>query len=101
MVAHIESNVEAALAEDIGSCDLTAQLIPAAQAARATIISRETAVLCGTAWFEAWFEACFRKLDAKVEIKWFARDGKTVTAGQTLAEIVCNARAMFSAERPH
>ena len=97
LAEHIENNVEAALAEDIGSGDLTAQLIPAAQAARAFIISRDAAVLCGT----GWFEACFRRLDAKVEIKWFARDGKTVTAGQTLAEIVCNARAMFSAERPH
>jgi nicotinate-nucleotide pyrophosphorylase (carboxylating) len=96
LAAHIESNVEAALAEDIGIGDLTAQLIPAAQAARATIISREAAVLCGT----AWFEACFRKLDAGVEFKWFARDGETVAAGQTLVEIGGNARALLSAERP-
>ena len=79
LTAHIESNVEAALAEDIGSGDRTAQLIPADQVARASIISREAAVLCGT----AWFEACFRRLDAKVEIQWFARDGDQVTAGQT------------------
>ena len=96
MVAHIESNVEAALAEDIGSGDLTAQLIPAAQTARAFIISRDAAVLCGT----AWFEACFRRLDAEVEIKWFARDGESVAAGRVLAEISGNARAMLSAERP-
>ncbi|MDP2155016.1 MAG: nicotinate-nucleotide diphosphorylase (carboxylating), partial [Sulfuricella sp.] len=96
LAAHIESNIEAALAEDIGSGDLTAQLIPAAQAARAAIISREAAVLCGT----AWFEACFRKLDANIEIKWFARDGEAVAAGQTLAEISGNARALLSAERP-
>ncbi|MDO9065419.1 MAG: carboxylating nicotinate-nucleotide diphosphorylase [Sulfuricella sp.] len=92
----IRSNVEAALAEDIGSGDLTAQLIPATQSARASIISREAAVLCGT----AWFDACFRRLDAKVEIKWFARDGEAVAAGQTLAEIGGNARALLSAERP-
>ena len=92
----VDHNVEAALAEDIGSGDLTAQLIPAAQVARATVISREAAVLCGT----AWFEACFRKLDAKVKIKWFAHDGETVAAGQALAEIVGNARALLSAERP-
>jgi len=96
LAAHIESNVEAALAEDIGSGDLTAQLIPATQTARASIISREAAVLCGT----AWFEACFRRLDTKVEIKWFARDGEAVAAGQTLAEISGNARALLSAERP-
>src|SRR5450756_906583 len=92
----IRRNVEGALAEDIGSGDLTAQLIPAAQAARATIISREAAVLCGT----AWFEACFRKLDANIEIQWFARDGDAVAAENTLAEISGNARAMLSAERP-
>ena len=92
----IRSNVEAALAEDIGSGDLTAQLIPATQSARASIISREAAVLCGT----AWFDACFRRLDTKVEIKWFARDGEAVAAGQTLAEIGGNARALLSAERP-
>ncbi|MBU1691084.1 MAG: carboxylating nicotinate-nucleotide diphosphorylase [Gammaproteobacteria bacterium] len=96
LTAHIESNVEASLAEDIGSGDLTAQLIPTGQEARATIISREAAVLCGS----AWFEACFRRLDAKVEIKWFARDGEAVAAGQTLAEISGNARALLSAERP-
>ena len=92
----IRRNVEAALAEDIGSGDLTAQLIPATQAARASIISREAAVLCGT----AWFEACFRKLDSQVEIEWFARDGETVAAGQTLAGIGGNGRALLSAERP-
>ena len=92
----IQRNVEAALAEDIGSGDLTAQLIPAAQAARASIISREAAMLCGT----AWFEACFRRLDANIEIKWFVRDGEAVAAGQILAEISGNARAMLSAERP-
>jgi nicotinate-nucleotide pyrophosphorylase (carboxylating) len=92
----IDHNVEAALAEDLGSGDLTAQLIPAAQAARASIISREAAVLCGT----AWFEACFRRLDTEVKIKWFARDGEAVAAGQTLAKISGNARALLSAERP-
>jgi nicotinate-nucleotide pyrophosphorylase (carboxylating) len=96
LAAHIERNVEAALAEDVGSGDLTAQLISAAQMAHATIISREAAVLCGT----AWFEACFRRLDAQVEIKWFANDGELVAAEQTLAEISGNARALLSAERP-
>lgn len=92
----IGRNVETALAEDIGSGDLTAQLIPAAHAARATVISREAAVLCGT----AWFEACFRKLDPNVAIAWFARDGDAVAPGQKLVEISGNARAMLTAERP-
>ncbi len=96
LAAHIESNVEAALAEDIGSGDLTARLIPAENTATATVTSREAAVLCGT----AWFEACFRNLDAGVEIKWHARDGAAIAASLTLCEIHGNARAMLSAERP-
>jgi len=76
----IQRNVEAALAEDIGSGDLTAQLIPAAQTARASIISREAAVLCGT----AWFEACFRTLDRRAQIVWQAHDGDRIRAGQKL-----------------
>ena len=92
----IRRNVEAALAEDIGGGDLTARLIPAENAATASVICRESAVLCGT----AWFEACFRNLDAGVEIKWHARDGAAIGAGLTLCEIHGNARAMLSAERP-
>ena len=70
--AEIERNVAAALAEDVGAGDLTAQLVPAGRIARATVVSREHAVLCGT----AWFERCFRKLDATIEIVWHARDGE-------------------------
>ncbi|MCE5182617.1 MAG: carboxylating nicotinate-nucleotide diphosphorylase [Betaproteobacteria bacterium] len=92
----IEKNVLAALSEDIGSGDLTAQLIPPAQAAHATVISRDAAVLCGT----AWFDACFHQMDKGIAIHWFAHDGEAVAAGQKLAEISGNARAMLSAERP-
>src|SRR5579884_4076539 len=62
----IEDNVNAALNEDIGGGDWTAQLIPAGQQAVATVISREAAVLCGT----AWFETCFYKVDAQTRIEW-------------------------------
>lgn len=89
-------NVETALAEDIGAADLTAQLIPASNSARATVISREEAVLCGT----AWFDECFRKLDEKVKIRWYAKDGDRITPTQILCEIRGNARALLSAERP-
>ena len=62
LAAEIERNVTLALAEDAGmgagSGDLTAQLIPAENTIRATVISRESAVLCGM----QWFEACFRQL---------------------------------------
>ena len=92
----IERNVEAALAEDMGSGDITAQLIPRQDQAYGSVISRDLCVLCGS----AWFDACFKKLDAKAEIRWLAHDGESVSPNQMLCEIRANARAMLSAERP-
>ncbi|HVS25941.1 MAG TPA: carboxylating nicotinate-nucleotide diphosphorylase [Burkholderiales bacterium] len=92
----IRENVKAALKEDLGGGDMTARLIPANARAKATVITREAAVLCGT----AWFEACFRKLDPKVKIRWAAHDGDDIQAGQALCEINGRARAMLTAERP-
>lgn len=94
--AAIHANVQAALAEDIGSGDLTAQLITAEASARARVITREDAVLCGT----AWFNACFAALDPRTRITWLAHDGDPVSAGQTLCEISGPSRALLSAERP-
>lgn len=91
----IDRNVSTALAEDIGSGDLTAQLIPAGKTARARIVSREAAVLCGT----AWFEACFRQRDDAIRIEWLAGDGDRVMPHQLLCTIAGNARAMLTAER--
>ncbi len=93
----VADNVRAALAEDLGERgDLTAQLIPADQRARARVITREAAVLAG----RPWFDACFRALDANIRIDWYAADGDTIAAGQKLCEIEGNARALLSAERP-
>jgi nicotinate-nucleotide pyrophosphorylase (carboxylating) len=92
----ITANVRAALSEDVGSGDLTAQLIPAATRATAQVITREDAVLCGT----AWFDACFFALDPSVRITWRAHDGERIAAGQTLCEINGPARALLTAERP-
>jgi nicotinate-nucleotide pyrophosphorylase (carboxylating) len=92
----IEANVAAALAEDLGAGDLTAQLIPADRSAHATLITRQDAILCGT----PWFEACFRRLDPAITIHWQAREGESVAAGARLCNIDGNARAILSAERP-
>jgi nicotinate-nucleotide pyrophosphorylase (carboxylating) len=92
----IEVNVAAALAEDMGAGDLTAQLIPPERSAHATLITRQDAVLCGT----PWFEACFRRLDPAVRIQWRAREGDAIVANSTLCEIDGNARAILTAERP-
>lgn len=99
----ITTNIEAALAEDLGRTDdpllmgdLTASLIPETASAHAKVITREDAVLCG----QPWFNAMFRRLDGKVRLFWLAEDGEPVSAGQTLCEIKGNARALLSAERP-
>ena len=91
----IEANVAAAFAEDIGSGDLTAQLIPATTHAGARVITREDAVICGA----PWFDACFRKLDSNVSVTWMINEGEHATAGQTLVEIAGPARAMLTGER--
>ncbi|MGH8710552.1 MAG: carboxylating nicotinate-nucleotide diphosphorylase [Burkholderiales bacterium] len=96
LASAIRENVKAAFKEDLGRGDLTAKLIPVNARAKATVITREVAVLCGT----AWFEACFRKLDPKVKIRWTAKDGDKIQAGQALCEITGKARAMLTAERP-
>lgn len=88
-------NVTAALEEDVGSGDLTALLVPAGQKGRATVIAREDAVLCGT----AWFERCFFVRDPAAKITWHAKDGDRVKADQLLCEIEGNARALLTAER--
>ncbi len=98
--AAIQANVRAALEEDLGGQgpegDLTARLIPAGTRARARVITREEAVLCGT----AWFEACLRQVDPDTRIAWQAADGDRIHAGQTLCEVEGPARALLTAERP-
>ena len=93
--AEIEHNVARALAEDVGSGDLTAQLVPANAQARATVIARENAVLCGT----AWFECSFKKLDQAITVTWQAGDGDRVVPGQVLCEISGPASALLTGER--
>lgn len=94
--AALQANVRAALAEDLGSGDLTAQLIPAERMAHATLIAREAAVLCGL----SWFNACFKALDPSVQIHWHCEEGAAFGADSLLCEIHGNARAILSAERP-
>ena len=88
-------NVALALAEDIGSGDLTAALIPQAAQAEATVISREPAVLCGI----AWFDAVFRQLDASATMDWRAADGDRILPDQLLCVLRGPARVLLSGER--
>jgi nicotinate-nucleotide pyrophosphorylase (carboxylating) len=87
--------VALALAEDVGAGDLTAALIPEDARAEATVISRETAVLCGA----AWFDAVFRQLDPRVAIDWRAADGDRIEPNQVLCTLRGPARPLLTGER--
>jgi nicotinate-nucleotide pyrophosphorylase (carboxylating) len=89
------NQVALALAEDIGSGDLTAQLIPVAQLASASIVVRENAIICGI----AWVNACFKQLDPNVTIDWLVVEGERVHSNQVLCKITGAARALLTAER--
>ncbi|MGC3963804.1 MAG: carboxylating nicotinate-nucleotide diphosphorylase [Rhodocyclaceae bacterium] len=91
----IQREVACALAEDVGAGDLTAMLIPDAANASGRVITRQNAVLCGT----AWFDAAFHMLDPTSTVVWHARDGERVQTGQSLCSIVANARSLLTAER--
>jgi nicotinate-nucleotide pyrophosphorylase (carboxylating) len=91
----VERNVLAALAEDIGGADLTALLTPAGRPALGVVTTREDAVLCGT----AWFDACIRRLDTAARLHWLARDGEAIQSGQVICEIAADTRALLTSER--
>lgn len=91
----VATQVQSALDEDIGTGDLTAQLVPAEQIAKATIIVREAAVICGM----DWVNACFKLIDADVSIKWLVAEGTRVAANQILCELTGSARSLLTAER--
>ena len=91
----IQTTVARALAEDIGTGDVTAGLIPADKQASATVISREDATLCGV----AWFNEVFRQLDQAVQIDWQYQDGDRVEANALLCSLRGSARSILSGER--
>lgn len=93
--AEIETNVRKALAEDVGSGDITAQLIPAERLAHASVITREAAVITGT----AWVDAVFRQLDARVAVHWQVADGEQVAADRVLFHLEGPARSLLTGER--
>ncbi len=88
-------DVARALQEDLGAGDLTASLVPAGRRARARVLVREDAVLCGG----PWAEAALRALDPGVQITWHVGEGQRCQADQVVLEAEGNARALLSAER--
>jgi len=93
--ASINACVRAALAEDIGDGDITAQLIPENTYAEAKLLCRDQAVIAG----QPWFEAVFAAIDPTILIKWQIREGSLVEAGTELMVCTGPARAILTAER--
>ena len=91
----IDRSVKQALAEDVGSGDATALLVPAGALAHARILTREDCILCGA----AWLETVFRQLDARIEFEWHASDGERVPAGTVLCDLRGPARPLLTGER--
>lgn len=95
LAAEIERNVRAALAEDVGSGDLTAPLIPSGKRARAAVLCRRPAVLCG----QPWFEACLSHVDRSATVSWTMAEGADVPAGTRVCMVDAEARALLAGER--
>lgn len=88
-------NINTALAEDIGTGDLTAGLIPEEKQATAKVLCRDKAVICGRPWFDGVFEAVNKQL----KIEWFCEEGDEVKADTVICEITGQASSILTAER--
>jgi nicotinate-nucleotide pyrophosphorylase (carboxylating) len=91
----VTRDVTRALAEDVGTGDLTANLVPADARAAARLMTRQSSVLCGV----EWFNRTFQELDPDVEIFWHHADGDDIVAGSSLCELEGSARALLTGER--
>lgn len=95
LLEQVEKDVTVALDEDLGSGDITAVLIAEDAWARARVITREAAVLCGT----LWFDAVFARLSPHVTVAWHADDGDQLTPNQEICHIEGPTRALLTGER--
>jgi len=93
--ADLSDQVSRALREDIGSGDVTADLIAAAAPAQARVLCREAAVICGA----PWFDETFRQLDPAVRVDWHCAEGAGAPANSILCELAGPVRAILTGER--
>ena len=91
----IQRTVAWAIEEDVRDGDITATLIPEDETAKATIITREHAVLCGV----AWVNEVFKQVDSSVTVKWHVKDGDNVEPNQALFSLEGKARSLLTGER--
>lgn len=91
----LETTVALALAEDLGTGDVTAELVPEGRLAEATVMCREHAVICG----QAWVTEVFRQVDPGSELEWVHGDGERINPNEAVFKARGNARALLTAER--
>jgi nicotinate-nucleotide pyrophosphorylase (carboxylating) len=89
------AEIDRFLAEDIGSGDLTASILPEAACASASVMTRESMVVCG----QAWFKAVFGRLDPSVQVVWECEEGAEVQASGLLCRLEGSARSLMTGER--
>ena len=91
----VQQNVASALAEDVGQGDVTADLLSENQRARATVFSREAAIIAG----RPWFDEVFRQLDESVEIRWRVEEGGKAIPDQELCSLEGPVQSLLTGER--
>lgn len=92
----LKANVTAALAEDVGDADVTAELIDATKQVTANVITRDAGVICG----RPWVDEVFRQVDPSLKVTWHSADGDQTTPNQLLFTVAGNARGILTGERP-
>jgi nicotinate-nucleotide pyrophosphorylase (carboxylating) len=93
--AAFEANINAAIAEDVGTGDVTGNLVPENEIVKAQVIVREGAVLCGA----PWFEGVMMQIDPRVKIDWKYAEGAWMMKDSIVCTIDAPARALLTAER--
>ncbi len=95
VLAMAQADAARALAEDVGSGDLTAGLVDPQRKATAQVLARDSAVICGS----AWVQATVLQLDPQARLRWYVGDGERCMAGQVVLELQGRAQALLTAER--
>jgi nicotinate-nucleotide pyrophosphorylase (carboxylating) len=95
LAALAQSDAARALAEDVGAGDLTAGLIDPTRQAKARVLAREAAVICGA----PWVQATLQQVDSTAKIQWLVGEGERCAPDQVVLEMTGSARALLTAER--
>ena len=95
LVESIQKNVADALAEDLGTGDLTANLVPQESLVSANIIARENAIVAGI----PWVDEIYNQLDSRIVLDWLYQDGDRITENAVICKLEGSARSILSGER--